>query len=257
MFKILKTSVLITLIAWISGCNASSSDAKKVEVKKVSTTEVAPEAQAKEVAPAAGATDKANKLAEAGGEAAAFVEGKHYIKLEPAMNTDVAPGKVEVIELMWLGCPHCYELEPTMLQYKKNHPDYVEFKQVPAMLNPRWAQDAETYYIAEILDPTGEKHLITKIFQGIHEQRRRLNKPEVAKRFFLGEGFTEEQYNKAKNSMAMQTKLERAKEIAQGSQANAVPTIIVNGKYRTSAYMAGGEDKLMQVVDMLTTREHK
>ena len=256
MFKMLKTTLLILLIVWISGCNASSSDAKKVEVKKVSTTETAPATETKETAPVE-ATNKVNKLAESGGEAATFVEGKHYVKLEPEMNTDVAPGKVEVIELMWLGCPHCYELEPIILKYKKNHPDYVEFKQVPAMLNPRWAQDAKTYYIAEILDPTGEKHLITKIFQGIHEQRRRLNKPEVAKRFFLGEGFTEEQYNNAANSMAMQTKLERAQEIGVGSQANSVPSVIVNGKYRTSAYMAGGEDKLMQVIDMLTTREHK
>jgi len=77
---------------------------------------------------------------------------------------------------MWLGCPHCYEMEPLMMKYKKNHPDYVEFKQVPATLNPRWAADAKTYYIAEILDPKGEKNLIMQIFQGMHEQKRRLNK---------------------------------------------------------------------------------
>ncbi len=254
MHPSLKTIVLFSLIFLISACNASSSDAKKVEVKKASATETSTETHVEKPASAKQASE-ANQLAV--GEAANFVEGKHYVKIEPEMNTDVAPGKVEVIELMWLGCPHCYELEPTMLKYKKNHPDYVEFKQVPAMLNPRWAQDAKTYYIAEILDPTGEKNLITQIFQGIHEQRRRLNKPEVAKRFFLSQGYTEEQYNNAKDSMAMQVKLKRAQEISVGSQANSVPALIINGKYRTSAYMAGGEEKLMEVVDMLTTREHK
>ena len=254
MHNFLKTIVLFSLIFSISGCNASSSDAKKVEVKKVSTTETAPATHAEGTASAKHESE-VNKLAE--GEAANFVEGKHYVKLEPEMNTDAAPGKVEVIELMWLGCPHCYEMEPLMREYKKNHPDYVEFKQVPAMLNPRWAQDAKTYYIAEILDPKGEKDLITQIFQGIHEQRRRLNKPEVAKRFFLSQGYTEEQYNNAKDSMAMQAKLKRAQEIGVASQASSVPVMIVNGKYRTSAYMAGSEEKLMQVIDMLTTREHK
>lgn len=250
MRNTMKAALLVSLLFWISGCNASS-DAKKVEVKKVSTEQSIEKNKMSEAG-----REQADKIAESG-EASQFVEGKHFVRIEPEMNTDVASGKVEVIELMWLGCPHCYELEPTITEYEKNHPDFVEFKQVPAMLNPRWAQDAKTYYIAEILDPSGEKHLIKKIFQGIHEQRRRLNKPAVAKRFFLGEGYTEEQYNAAVNSMEMQTKLERAKEISAGSQANSVPSIIINGKYRTSAYMAGGEDKLMMVVDMLTTREHK
>ncbi len=250
MHKFLKTIVLFSLILLISACNASSSDAKKVEAKKVSPAETHTEktAQVKQAS-------AVNKLAE--GEAASFVEGKHYVKINPEMNTDTAPGKVEVVELMWLGCPHCYELEPIIKQYEKNHPDYVDFKQVPAMLNPRWAADAETFYIADVLDPSGEKDLINKIFQGIHEQRRRLTKPEVAKRFFLDQGYTEEQYNNAKNSLAIKTKLNRAREISMGSKADSVPSVIVNGKYRTSASMAGGEEKLMQVIDMLTTREHK
>ena len=79
-----------------------------------------------------------------------FKEGVHYNEIFPAMQTDAVGGKVEVVELLWLACPHCFALEPTMKEYKKNLPDYVDFKQVPAMLNPRWAADGKTFYIAEL-----------------------------------------------------------------------------------------------------------
>ena len=243
MKTIYKTFLLTSLtLLFITACGSASSDAKKVEIKKVAAPAVeitaASQPQAKKVA-------------------SEFEEGKHYVEIFPEMQTDAEPGKVEVVELMWLGCPHCYSLEPMMLEYKKNHPKYVEFKQVPAMLNPSWAADANTFYIAELLDPKGEKDLVTRIFQAIHDQKRRLRNPDAVNRFFVQQGFTEDQVNNVKNSMAFQAKLKRAQEISATSQAQSVPTVIVNGKYRTSPYMAGGNDKVMEVLRFLAKKENK
>ena len=225
----------------MTACDSASSDAKKVEIKKaVNTT------------PTSTTTEQQTTTDVEQNE---FVEGKHYVEIFPEMQTDANPGKVEVIELMWLGCPHCYSLEPMMIEYKKNHPDYVEFKQVPAMLNPSWASDASTFYIADMLDPAGEKDLITRIFQSIHDQKRRLNDVGAVTRFFVQQGFTEEQVNTVKSSMAFQAKIRRAQEIGAASQAQSVPTLIINGKYRTSPYMAGGNDQVLKIVEMLTKRE--
>ena len=171
------------------------------------------------------------------------------------MQTDVAPGKIEVAELFWFGCPHCYSLEPAIIDYKANKPDYVEFKQVPAMLNPSWAADANTFFIADILDPKGKKDLVTKIFDSIHKEKRRLRSPKAVVRFFVEQGYTEEQVESVKKSLAFQTKLVRAQEFGRGSQANSVPTMIVNGKYRTSPYMAGSNQRSMEVVKMLAEKE--
>jgi len=185
-----------------------------------------------------------------------FKEGKHYFEIFPTMQTDAVGGKVEVVELMWLGCPHCYTLEPTIAQYKKNLPDYVEFKQVPAMLNPRWIADAKTFYTAQLLDPKGEKKLVEKVFHAIHVQKRRkMGDPEVAKSFLVQHGVSEADFDNAAKSMALKTLLSRAQQISADSQAQSVPSIIINGKYRTSPYAAGNEQKLLQVVDMLTKRE--
>ena len=251
-----KSSFIISTVIALSACGSASSDAKKVEVNAAPATPVADAAKAvvpnnilakAETAPAANSApiDPSSK----------YIEGKHYMKISPAMQTDAAPGKVEVVEIMWLGCPHCYTLEPTMLKYKKNHPKYVEFKQVPAMLNPTWAKDGETYFVAEFLDPTGEKELVTKVFQAIHEQKRRLKSPDAVKRFFVEQGFTEEQIDSIKNSMEFEAKIKRAQEISAGSQAQSVPSVIINGKYRTSPYIAGSEANLMEIIGMLAKKE--
>lgn len=237
------TFIALMTLFFITACGSASSDAKKVEVKKTAVT-----------TPKSTTTSKKKPAKAVSSE---FEEGKHYVEIFPEMQTDSRPGKVEVVELLWLGCPHCYSLEPMMLKYKKNHPDFVEFKQVPAMLNPSWAGDASTFYIAEMLDPKGEKDLLTRLFQSIHDQKRRLRTPDAVTRFFVQQGFTEEQVNSVKNSMAFQAKLQRAQEIGAASQAQSVPTLIINGKYRTSPYMAGGNDKVLKIVDMLTKQEKK
>ena len=246
--KLILTSLFITV--FLTACNSSaSSDAKKIEVKQVAATTSAPVENAINTSEVK--NDDSMKLVSSD-----FVEGKHYVKVLPEMQTDVAPGKIEVAELFWLGCPHCYSLEPEILKYKANHPDYVEFKQVPAMLNPSWAADANTFFIAEILDPQGTKDLVTKLFQSIHDQKRRLRSPKAVTRFFVEQGYTEDQIDNVKKSMAFQAKLVRAQEFGAGSQADSVPTIIVNGKYRTSPYMAGGNQKLMGVINMLAEKEN-
>jgi len=245
--KLIITSLFISV--FLTACNSSaSSDAKAIEVKKVSATTELPVTEAKTTEVK---TDEAMKLDSSG-----FIEGQHYVKLNPPMGTDVAEGKIEVAELFWFGCPHCYSMEPEIVKYKESHPDYVEFKQVPAMLNPSWAADANTFFIADILDPQEKKNLVGKIFDSIHKEKRRLRSPKAVVRFFVEQGYTEEQIENVKKSMAFQTKLVRAQEFGRGAQANSVPTMIVNGKYRTSPHMAGGNQKVMEVVKMLAEKEN-
>jgi len=252
--KLKLISTALTALLFITACGSASSDAKKVEVKqpakvveKVEAIKVA-EVKTEEVMKKAPPAPKSNSE---------FIEGVHYFSIFPEMQTNATAGKVEVIEMMWLGCPHCYTLEPLMLKYKKDHPAYVEFQQVPATLNPSWAADAETYYLAEVLDPKGEKDLIMKIFQAIHDQKRRLRNPAAASRFFVQQGYSEDDIAKAKASMLYRIKMKRAQEISASSQAQSVPTVIINGKYRTSPYTAGSEENLMKIIDMLTRKEKK
>ncbi|CAA6808185.1 MAG: Periplasmic thiol:disulfide interchange protein DsbA [uncultured Thiotrichaceae bacterium] len=188
-------------------------------------------------------------------EKKAYVEGKDYFEIFPEVNTNSAEGKVEVVELFWLGCPHCYHLEPAMERYKASMPDYVEFKQVPAVLNPNWAFHAKAFYTAKFLDPNNEKKLITKMFQELHEKKNPLDTHDKLKKFFADNGISEMQFNNTYNSMAVSTSMSQAASISKASQANSVPSIIINGKFRTSPSVAKGEENLLEIMTSLAEQE--
>lgn len=184
-----------------------------------------------------------------------FVEGKDYLEIFPEVNTNSAEGKIEVVELFWLGCPHCYHLEPTIEKYKATMPDYVEFKQVPAVLNPNWAFHAKAFYTAKFLDPNNEKKLVTKMFQELHVKKNRLDTTDKLKKFFADNGISEIQFNNTYSSMAVSTSMSQAASISAASQANSVPSIIINGKYRTSPSLAKGEERLLEIMANLVEQE--
>ena len=48
-----------------------------------------------------------------------FKEGENYVRYPRAF--PVATGeKIEVREIFWYGCPHCYNLEPDLQRWEKN-----------------------------------------------------------------------------------------------------------------------------------------
>lgn len=186
-----------------------------------------------------------------------FKEGVQYNVIKPPIPTQAAADKVEVTELFWYGCPHCYALEPTIQTYLNSKPSSVVFQRVPATLSPRWTFHAKLYYVGVLLDPNGGKHLHSKIFDALQKQHRNINTDDSLVRFFTDQGFSAAQVTGALNSMEMKTMMARADTVGIKSGADSVPTVIVNGKYLTSPSMAGGEDKLLKVINYLVKLETK
>ncbi len=57
--------------------------------------------------------------------------GKNYTPLVPSQPTNVAPGKVEVVEVFWYACPHCAALEPFIQSWMKNKPENIQIRSRP------------------------------------------------------------------------------------------------------------------------------
>ena len=59
-------------------------------------------------------------------QAEEFVAGRHYEILDnPTVTRN--PSKVEVVEVFWFGCNHCYALESYIQPWKRNLPNDVDF----------------------------------------------------------------------------------------------------------------------------------
>lgn len=184
-----------------------------------------------------------------------YIEGANYARISPPVPTDVEKGKVEVVELFWYGCPHCAAFEPYLAQWLKTMPKEAQFKRVPSVLNASWTMHAQTYYALELMGKIDELH--PKIFDAMHEQRRSLNNIASMTRFLVQQGVDEQKFNAALNSLPVQADVNRSREIGRLSQSDGVPAVIINGKYRVTASMAGGHKEMLQVMDYLIAQEAK
>ncbi len=185
---------------------------------------------------------------------AEYKEGVQYKVIENAQPTASAD-KIEVLELFWYGCPHCYHLEPELEAWLKKKPDDVVFVRMPAILGPPWALHARAFYTAELLGVTDKIH--KPLFDRIHKDKKPIRNEQQLKDFFIEQGVSAEDFDKTYNSFAVITKTNRAKQAASLYGISGVPTLVVDGKYRTSAREAGSNKGILEVVDFLVKKERE
>jgi thiol:disulfide interchange protein DsbA len=185
--------------------------------------------------------------------AAELTEGVQYKTLKPAVPTSVAPGKVEVVEVFWYACGHCYLLEPKLASWdKKGKPANVELVRLPAVWNDLLKMHARLFYTIELL---GKPELHDEAFREVNVKRNRLDTPEKIEAFFTSRGVAKADFDKAFAGFAVESRLAKAADLNRRYRITSTPTVIVNGKYVTDAGMAGGEDQLFQVINALAARE--
>lgn len=185
-------------------------------------------------------------------------EGIEYKRVSPAQPT-ITRDKVEVVELFWYGCPHCFHFEPDLNKWLANKPDNVEFVRVPAVFNPVWALHARAYYAAVTLGlyDNGKHEFHGAFFDEIHKHKKRLDNKNALRTFFARFGVSAEDFNNTFESFAVNTKVNRAADLSKRYQLDGVPSLIVNGKYRTDGPMAGGQKGMLKVLDFLIKKESK
>src|SRR4051794_33121621 len=93
--------------------------------------------------------------------------GTNYVQFDAPQPTRAASGQVEVIEVFWYGCPHCFALEPALDNWLQAKPAYVEFERVPVMWGQVHQQHARLYYTLQAL---GRSDLHDAVFNAIHRQ---------------------------------------------------------------------------------------
>lgn len=182
--------------------------------------------------------------------------GFEYMPTQQAIPTD-NPAKIEVTELFWYGCPHCFAMEPQLAAWVKKLGKDVEFKRVPGIARPDWAPGAKAYFAMDALGVTEKLH--SALFEAIHKQRSVKPFDDAALIDWIAKqgGLDRKKVEEAYGSFSVNTKIMRASQIFRASGATGVPTLIIDGKYLTSSTLAGGNDEALKTADYLIDKARK
>jgi thiol:disulfide interchange protein DsbA len=184
--------------------------------------------------------------------------GVHYKLLTAPTTPAVSSGRVQVSEVFWYGCGHCYALDPVLEAWDAKNPAYIEFVRVPVIWGPMHRQHAKLYYTLQAL---GRPELHAAVFDAIHKEhqlladRDELKAREMHFAFLSTHGITREKFDAAYDSMPVLNDVRRAAAYTHNHQVANVPAIVIAGKYSTGVSEAGGADKLIALIDHLAASE--
>lgn len=187
-------------------------------------------------------------------------EGQHYKELPyPAKTRD--PSKIEVAEVFWYGCPHCYEFATGHLPaWEKNLPEDVDFVLIPATF-PNWIEHAKVFFAAEALGVIDKLH--KPLFDAIQTKPNKYRNVDDFKDMFAEYGISEEQFESAfkasgfRKISKVDEAIKRTDELMRTYRLTGVPAMVVNGKYFVGVRGAGGFPNMLKIVNYLVDKERK
>ena len=187
-------------------------------------------------------------------QAEEFVAGRHYEILDnPTVTRN--PSKVEVVEVFWFGCNHCYALESYIQPWKRNLPNDVDFWKSHITWNAQAETHARLFYSAKALGI--EEKAVPAAFTSIWREGRNLLGNSEVEYFFKGFGVEKERYLSVSNSFGVNNAVKQADNRMRQWAVTGVPTLIVNGKYKVSGTREIGTSKLLDVVNFLIEKERR
>jgi thiol:disulfide interchange protein DsbA len=179
---------------------------------------------------------------------AQFIEGKDYAVISEAQPIKTGE-KIEVREMFWYGCPHCYSLEPHVQRWKSNMPENAEFVAQPAIFSAGWEFHARAFYTFETLGIVDKVH--GAFFDQIHRKKRNANSLSDLQDFLATYDMDPDDVKNAYNSFVVDSQLGNARVNSMKYEIRGVPAVIIDGKYRTSTTMAGSEAGMFDIIEFL------
>ena len=184
----------------------------------------------------------------------AYEEGKHYTVLD-GQPKPAKTGKIEVTEMFWYGCGHCYMFEPLLEEWKKTLADDVALVRSPAMWQQRrnppdamWTH-AKLYYTASALGQLDKLH--PAFFEAMHKFNKRLVSNDEIASVVSAQGLDGDTFVKTMDSFAVNAQVTQADSRQRAYKVTGTPELVVGGYYHLSASKAGSQEEMLKVADFL------
>ena len=176
---------------------------------------------------------------------------QYEILPEPVLTRDSS--KIEVVDLFWYGCGHCYSFKPILESWQKAQLEDIYFVVIPAVWQTEMRLHAKAYYTAQALKIFDVMHDV--IFDAMNLKKEKLqNESEIAS-LFLAHGVTAEKFSKIFNSGTIEMAVDFAEKKQAQYRLRGTPEIVVNGKYRISGRTAGSPREMLKVATFLIDKE--
>ncbi|MFT5393054.1 MAG: thiol:disulfide interchange protein DsbA [Gammaproteobacteria bacterium] len=181
------------------------------------------------------------------------IEGRYETLPTPQPTTN--PDKVEVVEIFWYGCPHCNRFQPYIDPWQAKLPEHVEFVRLPAIFRKDWEVHARAYYTSVALGALNKTH--AAMFGAIHGQQKKMATKAEIQALFTQQGVDAEEFEQHYESFGVDSGVRRSKVMQERYGIRGVPAVVVNGKYRITASLAGSYPEMVKVIDALVAKEHQ
>ena len=185
-----------------------------------------------------------------------YQAGQNYVVLDTPVRTR-DKNKIEVVEVFWYGCGHCYKFEPMVTQWKKSLAADVDFWQSPAIWRPVMSLHAQAFYTAQALGVADKMQ--EPLFITLAVENKPLTTESQVADLFAKYGVDREAFSKAFNSFGVKSQVKQADARQRSYGISGTPELVVNGKYRVSARLPNegsqSQAEMLKVVDYLIAVE--
>ena len=187
-------------------------------------------------------------------QGAAPVAGQDYSRISTPGPVSAPAGTVDVVEFFSFACPHCFEFEPTLEAWLKRKPADVRFRRSPVPFELNYVNFQPMYFALEAMGAADA--LQQKVFNAVHLEHERLDKPEAIAAFMTKNGVDATRFMALFNSFGVRTRVQQANALMSACGVGSIPTLVVQGRFLTSPSQARSEEKCLAVADYLVAQVH-
>jgi thiol:disulfide interchange protein DsbA len=194
-------------------------------------------------------------LAAAAPQAAEPVEGKDYIRINPAVPTSDA-SKIVVTEYFSYQCPHCFTFARPFAAWAAGLPEDVKADRAAVSIgHASWAAAGQAFYALSAMKVVPA--IDDAFFGAIHRERRKLGDEAAIAAWVAGQGIDRAAFEKAYRSFSVQLQTKRAEEMSRKVRLPSVPSLVVDGRYLVPIADDGDFQDQLALVNALIERARR
>ncbi|MFB7475982.1 thiol:disulfide interchange protein DsbA/DsbL [Kitasatospora sp. NPDC056184] len=168
--------------------------------------------------------------------------------------------RTEALEFFWYDCGHSQALEQPLQAWTERHRDDVDLRRVPAIWQGSREETAQRgharlYYTLERLGLVDR--LQTEAFRAVHTNEQDLITEDTAAAWAQSQGVDQDRFREAYRSEEVGRSVDEAAELFVRYGINELPTVVVQGEYRTSPTNAGGVEAMPEAMDHLVAQDQQ